>query len=244
MPATDPSSSDDTAHTAEEFRIPAQVTEAAMKQIRHILLASACAFAVTACGSLGGPKVAIKVYSPPTQVQVDPAWPMADWTLAVGTSSAVEALDSPRIAVRPTPNELQTYKGAAWADTAPDMLRAAVVEGFEDSGKIASVARFGGASGSDRSDLGLQLEIRAFETDYGSGAPEAVIEVQARLVDRRGDAFATKRFRRAVAGASAEIPAMVDAFGETMSQLTTDVVGWTLVEGNRLRAEVPARRND
>jgi cholesterol transport system auxiliary component len=213
--------------TLEKERLPRMKTPA-------LLLATALLAA--GCGSLGGPKVAIKVYSPPTQVQVDPAWPMADWTLAVGTSSAVEALDSPRIAVRPTPNELQTYKGAAWADTAPDMLRAAVVEGFEDSGKIASVARFGGGSGSERSDLALQLEIRAFETDYGSGAPEAVIEVQARLVDRRGDAFATKRFRRAVAGASAEVPAMVDAFGDAMSGLTTDVVGWTLVEGNRLRA--------
>ena len=188
--------------------------------LRTPLLAAAAAVVLAGCGSIGGPKVAIKVYSPPTQVLADPAWPQVDWTLAVGASAAIEALDSPRIAVRPTPNELQTYKGAAWADTAPEMLRGAIVEGFEESGRVGSVVRIGGGSGSERADIGLYLDVRAFEGDYASGAPEAVVEVQARL---------------AVRGASPAVPSMVDAFGTAMSALATEVVGWTLVEGERLR---------
>jgi cholesterol transport system auxiliary component len=210
--------------------------------LRSPLFAAAAAVLLAGCGSLGGPKVAIKVYSPPTQVRVDPAWPRVDWSLSVGATAGLEALDSPRIAVRPTPNELQTYKGAAWADNAPDMLRNAIVEGFEESGRIGSVTRVGGGSGSERADLGLHLEVRAFEGDYASGAPEAVIEVQARLLDRRGEGLATRRFRQAVPGATPEVPSMVDAFGQAMSAITTDVVGWTLVEGERLRAA--PRRED
>ena len=203
--------------------------------LRTPLLAATAAVVLAGCGSIGGPKVAIKVYSPPTQVLADPAWPQVDWTLAVGASAAIEALDSPRIAVRPTPNELQTYKGAAWADTAPEMLRGAIVEGFEESGRVGSVVRIGGGSGSERADIGLYLDVRAFEGDYASGAPEAVVEVQARLVDRRGEGVATRRFRHAVPGATPAVPSMVDAFGTAMSALATEVVGWTLVEGERLR---------
>lgn len=203
---------------------------------RKPLLALVVAALLAGCGSIGGPKVAIKVYAPPTQVRVDPSWPQVDWSLAVLTTAGIEALDSPRIAVRPTPNELQAYKGATWADTAPDLLRSAMVEGFEESGKVASVTRAGGGSGGERSDLFLHLEVRSFETDYASGAPEAVIEVQARLQDRSGGGLATRRFRHAVPGAGADVPSMVDAFGSAMSALTTDVVGWTLVEGERLHA--------
>lgn len=203
--------------------------------LRTPLLAAAAAALLAGCGSIGGPKVAIKVYSPPTQVRADPAWPQVDWSLSVGASAGLEALDSSRIAVRPTPNELQTYKGAAWADTAPDLLRNAVVEAFEDSGRIRSVTHVGGGSGSERAEIGLHLEVRAFEGDYASGAPEAVIEVQARLLDRRGHGVATRRFRHAVPGATPEVPSMVDAFGQAMSAISGDIVGWTLVEGERLR---------
>ncbi len=204
-----------------------------MSRLPVALLGPACALLLAGCGSLGGPEVKVQVYAPETAVRPDPSWPHADWQLAVGTHAANQMLDSAKIAVRPTPNELQNYKGAAWADTAPELLQTSVVEAFEDSGKIVSVTRVGGGS---RGDFGLLMEVRAFETDYRAGAPEAVIEIQARLVDFRGDGVSTKRFRHAVAGATPEVPAMVVAFGEAMSAVSRDVVGWTLVEGNRLRA--------
>lgn len=206
--------------------------------LRKSLLVLALAATLGGCGSIGGPKIAIKVYDPVTRVQADPAWPQVDWSLTVLTTAGIEALDSVRIAVRPTPNELQAYRGAAWADTAPDLLRAKLVAAFEDSGRIPAVSRWGGGGG-ERSDFSLVLEVRAFETDYGSGAPEAVIEVQARLGHRRSGGFSTHRFRQAVPGSSAQIPDMVAAFGQALSALSTDVVGWTLVEGEKLKPATP-----
>lgn len=194
------------------------------------------------CGSIGGPKTEVRVFSPTTKVQADPAWPQADWQVSVGVQSANQLLDSTTIAVRPTPNVLQTYRGARWADTAPDLLQTAIVEGFEDSGKVGGVARIGA---NTRGDFGLFLEVRSFETIYAGGAPEAVIEVQARLVQFRGRANASQRFRRAVPGSAADIDSMVVAFGQAMSQVSADVIGWSLVEGNRLaelRSEESAER--
>jgi cholesterol transport system auxiliary component len=58
-----------------------------------------------------------------------------------------------------------------------------------------------------------------------------VVEVQAWLVKLPGGhVLATQRFRHAVPGRTPEVDDMVAAFGEAMSALGTDVVGWTLTE--------------
>jgi len=202
-----------------------------MSRAHLISAAVLAALLLAGCGSIGGPRTEVRVFSPPAKIQPDPAWPKADWQVSVGVQAANQLLDSTTIAVRPTPNVLQTYKGARWADNAPDLLQTAIVEGFEDSGRISGVARFGG---NTRGEFGLLLEIRTFETVYAGGAPEAVIEVQARLLQFRGRASTSKRFRHAVPGAGADIDSMVAAFGQAMTLVTQDVVGWTLAEGNRL----------
>ncbi|GAB2497425.1 ABC-type transport auxiliary lipoprotein family protein [Arenimonas alkanexedens] len=205
--------------------------------IRPILLLGATTF-LAGCAAIGGPKTEVKVYAPASAVTVDAAWPSVDWHLSISTTAANQMLDTSRIAVRPTPDRFQVYKGAVWADDAPELLQTALVEGFEDAGKLKAVGRFGGGA---RGDAGLLVEVRAFETVYSGGRPEAVIEVQARLVMfRGGGTVASKRFRRVVPGSSAEVDAMVAAFGQGLSGITTDIVGWTLVEAdkaNRAREE-------
>lgn len=198
--------------------------------IRAIALLGASTL-LAGCAAIGGPKTEVKVYAPASSVTVDPAWPAVGWQLSVGTSAANQMLDSSRIAVRPTPDRFQVYKGAAWADEAPELLQTALVEGFEDSGKLVSVGRFGGGA---RGDAGLLVEVRAFETVYVDGRPEAVIEVQARLFQFRGGGpVASKRFRQAIPGATPEVDDMVAAFGTAMSALTTDLVAWTLTEAHQ-----------
>lgn len=194
-----------------------------------LIAAGALAALLAGCGSIGGPKTDLKIYAPATAVTVDPSWPKADWSLSVGVQAANVMIDSTRIVVRPSANVVQTYKGARWADNAPDLLQTAVVEAFEDSGRVGSVMRFGG--GTLRGDYGLWLEVRQFESVYEGGAPKAVIEVQARLVKLRGGGLvATRRFRHAVPGRTPEVDDMVAAFGEAMSALNTDIVRWTLTE--------------
>jgi len=194
-----------------------------------LITLGALAALLAGCGSIGGPRTEVTVYSPATAVTVDPSWPKVDWSLSVGVQAANAMLDSPRIAVRPTANELQTYKGARWADNAPELLQTALVEAFEDSGRVPSVMRVG--SGSSRGDYGLFVEVRQFETVYEDGTPAAVIEVQARLVKLRGGGLvASQRFRHAVPGRTPEVDDMVAAFGDAMSALGTDLVTWTLTK--------------
>lgn len=194
------------------------------------LLALAAALSLAGC-SIVGPTTEVQIFAPRTAITADPAWPVVDWQLSVSTPDTHQLLDSTRIAVRPAPDRLQTYKGARWADSAPELLQTALVQAFEDSGRIAAVGRFGGTRG----DFGLFTELRAFEAVYTGGRPEVVVELQARLVALRGHGGVTsKRFRVVVPSDGEQIEPVVAAFGQAMTQLSQDVVGWTLAEGQRV----------
>lgn len=202
-----------------------------------LFTAAALAGLLAGCGSLGGPKTEVTVYSPVTAVTVDPSWPQAKGSLSIGVQAANTMVDSSRIVVRPSASVVQTYRGARWADNAPDLLQTALVEAFEDSGRFASVTRLGGGT---RGDYALWIEVRQFESVYEDGKPEAVVEVQARLMKLRGGGVvASKRFRHAVPGRTPDVDNIVTAFGEAISALSTDLVGWTLTEGARAETAPP-----
>jgi len=212
-----------------------------MSRARFATLALA-AVLVAGCLPLGGPRTEFQVFSPTTRVTPDAAWPDADWRLTVMALAANPVLDSPRVIVRPSPHQVQTYRGVRWADRSQEMLETAVVQAFEESGRLGAVGRMANTA---RGDFALFMEVRAFEIVYLDGQPEAVIEVQASLVQLRGGGVASRRFRHAVPGASVQIEPMVDAFSQAMSAMSAELVGWTLVEGNRLtelRTEESAER--
>jgi ABC-type uncharacterized transport system, auxiliary component len=107
------------------------------------LFAPLLVLALGGCSLLGGGrnKDPITIYAPDARISADPSWPTVQWQLAIAKPSASRLLDSPRIAVRPTPGELEVYRGATWSQPAPDLLEGALLRGFEDSGRIAAVAR-------------------------------------------------------------------------------------------------------
>ena len=206
------------------------------------LAAAAGLLALAGCAAIGGPKSEVSVHAPRTAISPDPAWPTVDWQLTVATPDTHALLDSQRIAVRPSPDRLQTYKGARWADSAPELVQLALLQAFEDSGRIKSVWRWGGGRG----DLALFTDLRSFETVYTDGRPEVVVEIQARLVKFRGEdrLVAARRFRTVATPAGEDIDPVVAAFGEAMSGISRDIVGWALVEGDQALAaakpETPA----
>ena len=82
----------------------------------RLLLAASMVTLLGGCSILGSSeKTAVTLYSPSVQVKADPAWPQASWQLVLAKPSAARMVDSPRINVRPTPSQLEIYKGASWA---------------------------------------------------------------------------------------------------------------------------------
>ena len=195
------------------------------------LLAPACLLAVAGCSVLaGGDRQSTTIYAPQVRVQADPAWPQVSWQLAIAKPSAARLVDSPRINVRPTPGELEVYRGATWSQPATDMLEDTLLRGFEDSGRIAGVARI--ATGI-RSDYKLTIDLRRFESDYrGTALPAATIELNAKLIhsiDQR--VVASRTFVTVEAAGSTATGDVAKAFESALQKASTELIGWTLLSG-------------
>jgi cholesterol transport system auxiliary component len=173
----------------------------------------------------------IQTLDPAAKVSPSPDWPQARWSLLVLRPIANQSLDTERIVVRPAPGALQVYKGAAWSDTAPDLVQTSLLRAFEDSGRILSVARPGGAV---RGEYQLSTELRAFDSIYSGASPDAVIELQARLIRvADGRAVAARNFRVSEPATATDVATVSEAFSRALAKLDGDVVAWTLAEGNR-----------
>ncbi|HVR81725.1 MAG TPA: ABC-type transport auxiliary lipoprotein family protein [Luteimonas sp.] len=191
-----------------------------------LLLASLCG-----CSVLGGKKPAPTIYAPDPRVQADPAWPSVDWQLSLASPTAARMVDSQRIAVRPTPEELQVYKGAAWAKTPSEQVTDTVLRALEDSGKIPAVARQGSGIAADYK---LVMDLRRYEADYaGNAVPAATIEVNAKLLHAPDqDIFASRTFLQAVPAGGTDVASVAQAFNQALGAIGHDMAGWILSSGD------------
>ena len=208
---------------------------------RALAAALACtvALAASGCSILGGSRTDVTVYAPEPRTAPDPAWPAGDWQLAVARPEAGRMLDSLRIAVRPTPGELQVYKGASWATSPAEQVQDALLRTLDDAGKLRAVARQGAGMAADCT---LLMDLRHYEADYaGRPVPSAVIEVNALLLSTRERVVGSRTFRAEAPAATVATADVADAFGQALARLAADVSGWTLTTGARAcRAAPPA----
>nr|WP_232144635.1 ABC-type transport auxiliary lipoprotein family protein [Luteimonas sp. Y-2-2-4F] len=225
-------------------RRPAAGRHNARPRVISTALALTLAALLAGCGGLlggGGPDERATIYSPQVRVAADPSWPQVDWQLALARTTAPRMVDSPRIAVRPTPAELQVYAGASWAQPATDIVEGTILRTFEDSGRIAAVASAGAGI---RPDYRLVLDLRRFESDYaGQALPSATIEINAKLLHNRDQrVVASRTFTEAVPAGGTELGPVVAAFEQALARISGEVVGWTLASGqaDAQRPPVPA----
>lgn len=197
--------------------------------VRGIAMAAGLALSLGGCAVLGSKGDGATQYAPEPRVQADPGWPSVRWSLTVAHPTAARAIDSSRIAVRPTPQELQVYKGAHWAKRPSEMVEDAVLRALEDSGRIGVVTRQGTAVATD---YRLVLDIRRFESDYATGVPAATLEVRAQLLHGTApDVVASRTFLQVVPAGDAAVPVVIDAFELALEGLARDLAGWTLTTG-------------
>ena len=190
-------------------------------------LALAVALALTGCLSLGD-KPKLTVYAPDVHLRADAATPAVDLTLAISEPSASTMLDSSRIAVRPDPSTLQVYGGAVWADTAPALVQAALVDAFGESERFRAVVR---PTDSVGADLLLRLDLRHFEAVYATDAkrPTVLIELQATLIDqRRQRVVASRRFRAEQPSERETLERVVPAFEAALGDVATAMLPWVI----------------
>lgn len=196
-------------------------------------LVLAASLLLTSCALLGGKSRAQgTIYAPEPRVPAEASWPTVQWQLSMTHPTATRLIDSLRIAVRPTPNEIQVYKGANWAKRPSDMIEDTLLRTLEDSGKIPAVARQGSGINADYK---LVLDVRRFESDYtqATATPAATIEVNAKLLHAQDhQVVAARTFLQAQPASSTAVPDVVDAFEQSLATISRDLAGWVLISGD------------
>jgi cholesterol transport system auxiliary component len=181
------------------------------------------------CGPLIETKPPPDLYSLTPKSTFPEEMPQVDWQLVIEEPIAARGLDTPRIAVRPSPTQLQYVAGSRWTSRAPKMVQTLLVESFENSGRIVAVGRH--AIGL-RSDYNLKTELREFQAEYYDGEKIGLVRVRlnAKLIKQpQQEIIASENFERLVRAENEGMQAIVDAFDEALGGVMKKVVVWTLI---------------
>ncbi|MCO5065942.1 MAG: ABC-type transport auxiliary lipoprotein family protein [Rhizobiaceae bacterium] len=191
--------------------------------ILSVALAAAMSLSVSGCALLGGKAKPLDTYEL-TAPGIDKGRARRGVQILVTEPSALKALDSQNIVIKPQPGSIEYLSGAQWADRLPRVIQARLGETFQKSGRFAGVGRPGEGLAIDYQ---IVTEIRAFEVRL-DGAARAHVTLFVRILnDRNGVVRAARTFEADApvggAGNSAYIAALDAAFGKA----ATDIVNWS-----------------
>ena len=144
--------------------------------------------------------------------------------ILIAQPSALKALDSQNIVIKPSDRSIQYLKGAQWADRLPLIVQARLAETFQRSGSFAGVGKPGEGLAIDYQVI---VEIRSFEVRV-DGGEHAEVDLFVRILnDRNGEVRASKSFTASAPvsgkGNGAYVSALDNAFGDAARQ----IVRWT-----------------
>ncbi len=151
-----------------------------------------------------------------------------DWSLIVENPGASRAYDTTKIAVSPAPGRIEYFGDGEWASRAPVVVQMAMIQAFEDSGRILAV---GNRADIGLSDLALQTDIRRLDLDVAGGKRAARVDVYVRLTNGRSKVFAAKAFSAAAPARSQSGDDVAAAFDTALKTVVADVVNWTFERG-------------
>lgn len=202
-----------------------------MKHLGLMSLAALAALGIAGCGiSLieSGPPPRLYDLSPAVDPAVKAGAPVS-FQLLIEEPRASKALDTDRMLVRPSGQELQYFGGTRWADRAPRLVQDALVRGFEESERIVGVGR---QTVGLRADYVLIADLHAFETVFAGPAPEARIEMTLKLVRQPlAQIVSTRSFKIERPAGNGSLEASAGALEAALGALVAEAVPWALEVG-------------
>ncbi|RWM07087.1 MAG: ABC transporter [Mesorhizobium sp.] len=144
--------------------------------------------------------------------------------ILIAQPSALKALDSQNIVIRPSDQSIQFLKGAQWADRLPLIVQARLAETFQRSGSFAGVGKPGEGLAIDYQII---VEVRSFEVRV-NGGEHAEVDLFVRVLnDRNGEVRASKSFTASAPVSGSGNAAYVGALDNAFGQAAKDIVRWT-----------------
>ncbi|MER9297175.1 ABC-type transport auxiliary lipoprotein family protein [Mesorhizobium sp. M0621] len=144
--------------------------------------------------------------------------------ILIAQPSALKALDSQNIVIKPSDRSIQYLKGAQWADRLPLIVQARLAETFQRSGSFAGVGKPGEGLAIDYQVI---VEVRSFEVSV-DGGEHAEVDLFVRILnDRNGEVRASKSFTASAPVLGSGNPAYVSALDNAFGDAAKQIVRWT-----------------
>lgn len=145
--------------------------------------------------------------------------------ILVAEPTALKALDSENIVIRPSAATLEYLSGAQWADRLPKLVQARLVEALQSTGRLGGVGKPGEGLAIDYQ---LATEVRAFGIRVDGGS-RAEIRLHVKMLnDRNGVVRSERTFAATSPMSGSGNDAYVAALDRAFAQATRDIVSWTL----------------
>ena len=149
----------------------------------------------------------------------------SSWQLVVPEPSALLALNSDKIKVRPADGaESSDIPDARWFDNIPILLQEKFIQSFENAGYSQAVSR-----PRDGYEAGYQLvlDIRSFSLVSGA-EPSGELEFEAKILGPGGKIIAAKAFHNTAPATGTDAPAAASALNQAFANAATELVPWTV----------------
>ena len=180
-------------------------------------LVAGIAICVAACSLPAQPVPTYDLIAPRDFGKMRPARGLIEVTVP----SALQVLDTEKIVAEPSTGVVTYLSDAQWSDRLPKLLQARMIEAFENSSRIRTVARAGDRVSADAQ---LVTDIRQF----GIEGKEAVVELSVKLIGTRGGRInAAKIFVARVPAPATAGGAAASAINDALNIVLVDLVKWT-----------------
>jgi cholesterol transport system auxiliary component len=144
----------------------------------------------------------------------------APWQLVIYEPSAVHALETDRLMVRPSADQVSYYKGVAWSDRLPRLVQTRMIESFQNSGAVKAVS-------STTGQYGLATELRAFQVDVSGSQAAAEVDIFAKLLSTSSNrVVATKGFSARVPSPTDSPADVIAALNQGFTEVMQDEITW------------------
>lgn len=144
--------------------------------------------------------------------------------LVVGDPSAILVFDTQKILKRSAAGTYSNIDNAQWADVLPKLVQARIVQSFENAHQLAAVSR---PLELLAPQYRLELGIRGFQISIDP-APQAVVDLTARLVTDKGAVAGARVFSTSVPARSTSAADAVAALNRAFAQVSGEIVSWTV----------------
>jgi len=171
-----------------------------------------------------GPGATAMIYDLNAPTNIGPIPRIPDTTLIVATPTSAVSMDTPRFFVGTAESEAFAFDDAKWSDNIPALIRARIIQSFENAGYL----RVGTDMQGLTADRQLLIDIHAFRVTTGE-KPVGEVEFSAKIVGSDGQVLAARVFQATEPIAVELAPASAAAaLNHAFQKTATELVPWAL----------------